>query len=135
MKGTLVAVLLLHGKDISIMAMLGMVGLGGVVVNDAIILVTFINNERRAGTPLGEAITSASSTRVRPILLTSITTVLGLLPVIYGIGGYEPFIAPAAIVLAFGLLFATFLTLVIVPVIYYIGADVKQFVTGRNNHA
>ena len=130
-----VAVLLLHGKDISIMAMLGMVGLGGVVVNDAIILVTFINNERRAGTPLGEAITSASSTRVRPILLTSITTVLGLLPVIYGIGGYEPFIAPAAIVLAFGLLFATFLTLVIVPVIYYIGADVKQFVTGRNNHA
>ena len=123
--GVLLA-LILHGKPISIMAMLGFVGLGGVVVNDAIVLVNFINLERKRGLPLHEAIVNAGRMRLRPIILTSITTILGLLPVIYGIGGYEPFIAPAAIVLAFGLLFATYLTLIVVPVTYHIGADVKN---------
>jgi multidrug efflux pump subunit AcrB len=91
-----------HGKPISIMAMMGMVGLMGVVVNDAIV------------------------TRLRPIILTSITTVLGLAPVIYGIGGYEPFVAPAAIVLAYGLVFATLLTLLVVPCMYSLGVDAKM---------
>ncbi|MDA0321113.1 MAG: efflux RND transporter permease subunit [Verrucomicrobia bacterium] len=120
-----IAALILHGKPISIMAMLGFVGLGGVVVNDAIVLVSFINSQRARGVSLHDALMIGGEMRLRPIFLTSITTILGLLPVIYGIGGYEPFIAPAAIVLAFGLFFATYLTLVIVPVIYHIGADMK----------
>ena len=106
---------------------LGMVGMAGVVVNDAIVLVSFVNNLRAEGMPLTEAIVQGARKRVRPILLTSVTTVLGMAPVIYGIGGYEPFVAPAAIVLAYGLVFATFLTLLVVPCMYSLGADLKRF--------
>lgn len=123
--------LILHGKPISIMAMMGMVGLCGVVVNDAIVLVSFINDLRRDGVPVSEAIPIAAETRLRPIMLTSITTVLGLAPVIYGIGGYEPFVAPAAIVLAYGLIFSTGLTLLVVPCVYSISYDIKQWLTGK----
>jgi multidrug efflux pump subunit AcrB len=63
--------------------------------------------------------------------LTSVTTVLGLAPVIYGLGGYEPFVAPAAIVLAYGLVFATFLTLLVVPCMYSLGIDLKSALAGR----
>ncbi|MDP6630455.1 MAG: efflux RND transporter permease subunit [Kiritimatiellia bacterium] len=123
--------LILHGKPLSMMAMLGMVGMAGVVVNDAIVLVSFINGLRRDGMPVHDAILEGARKRVRPILLTSVTTVLGLAPVIYGIGGYEPFVAPAAIVLAYGLVFATFLTLLVVPCMYSIGADIKGWVGRR----
>ena len=119
--------LIVHDKPVSIMATMGMVGLTGVVVNDAIVLVKFINDQRRKdGVPLFEALVEAGRQRLRPILLTSITTVAGLLPVIYGWGGYEPFVAPAAITLAYGLVFATFLTLLVVPVVYHILYDVKS---------
>jgi multidrug efflux pump subunit AcrB len=123
--------LILHGKPLSMMAMLGMVGMSGVVVNDAIVLVSFINGLRRSGMPVHDAILEGAIKRVRPILLTSVTTVLGLAPVIYGIGGYEPFVAPAAIVLAYGLVFATFLTLLVVPCMYSIGGDIKGWVSRR----
>ena len=66
---------------------------------------------------------------MRPILLTTMTTVFGLMPVIYGWGGYEPFIAPAAITLAYGLIFATVLTLLVIPAIYYAATDVKRGVS------
>ncbi len=125
MIGVVIA-LVLHGKPLSMMAMLGMVGMTGVVVNDAIVLVSFINDLRRGGMPVFEAIIQGARRRVRPFLLTSVTTVLGLAPVIYGIGGYEPFVAPAAIVLAYGLVFATFLTLMVVPCLYSLGADLKR---------
>lgn len=125
MVGVLLA-LMLHGKPVSMMAMMGMVGLGGVVVNDAIVLVSFINDRRRAGVPIMAAIHDAGVKRFRPIVLTSVTTIAGLVPVIYGIGGYEPFIAPAAIALAYGLLFASFLTLLVVPVLYLCGNDVRN---------
>ena len=104
-----VVALTLHDKPVSIMAMMGMVGLAGVVVNDAIVLVSFANKLRAQGTPTLEALLEAGKMRLRPILLTSITTIAGLFPVIYGWGGYEPFIAPAAIALAYGLMFATLL--------------------------
>ncbi len=126
--------LILHGKPISMMAMLGMVGMAGVVVNDAIVLVSFVNGLRSDGMPVHDAILEGARKRVRPILLTSVTTVLGLAPVIYGIGGYEPFVAPAAIVLAYGLVFATFLTLLVVPCMYSIGADIKGWVVGLREH-
>lgn len=125
MIGVLLA-LMAHGKPVSMMALMGMVGLGGVVVNDAIVLVSFINDRRRDGVSLMVAIHDAGVKRFRPILLTSVTTIVGLIPVIYGIGGYEPFIAPAAIALAYGLLFASFLTLLVVPVLYLCGNDVKS---------
>ena len=125
MIGVLLA-LAVHGKPISIMAMLGMVGMTGVVVNDAIVLVSFINNLRAKGVPAQEAICQAAKTRFRPIVLTSVTTVLGMAPVIYGIGGYEPFVAPAAIVLAYGLVFATILTLLVVPCFYSLGIDLRK---------
>ncbi len=122
-----------HGKPISMMAMMGMVGMCGVVVNDAIVLVSFINDLRRDGVPAHEAIRQASVTRFRPIVLTSVTTVLGMAPVIYGIGGYEPFVAPAAIVLAYGLLFATVLTLLVVPCLYSLGVDLGSKVKGQKS--
>ncbi|MBN1671352.1 MAG: efflux RND transporter permease subunit [Kiritimatiellae bacterium] len=125
MAGVVIA-LACHGKPISMMALLGMVGLGGVVVNDAIVLVSFINELVQAGQPVPAAIRAACKARFRPIMLTSITTILGLVPVIYGLGGYEPFIAPAAIALAYGLLFATVLTLMVVPCIYSLAADAKR---------
>jgi len=122
-----VLALMLHHQPISMMAMMGMVGLAGVVVNDAIVLVAFINDKRRKlGMAMEEAIAQAGQKRLRPIFLTSVTTIVGLVPVIYGWGGYEPFVAPAAIVLAYGLLFATVLTLFVIPCIYYVSADLKR---------
>jgi multidrug efflux pump subunit AcrB len=115
-----ILILILHELQISIMVMLGLVGLLGIIVNDSIVLVSFINDERTRGESLYRAIMNGGIKRLRPILLTSVTTVLGLLPVIYGIGGYEPFVAPAALVIAYGLLLATILTLVVVPCIYSI---------------
>lgn len=125
-----VLALIAHDKPISIMAMMGIVGLTGVVVNDAIVLVKFINDQRRTHqVDIFEAIVDAGRKRLRPILLTSVTTIAGLIPVIYGIGGYEPFVAPAAIALAYGLLFATVLTLLIVPAIYFVAFDMKRLAT------
>lgn len=118
--------LVLHDKPVSMMALMGVVGLGGVVVNDAIVLVTFINNRMREGMSVFDAVLEGGITRLRPILMTSVTTIAGLLPTIYGWGGYEPFIVPAAIALAYGLLFATFLTLAVVPVLYLVGEDVRR---------
>lgn len=125
--------LIAHGQPISVMAMMGMVGLGGVAVNDAIVLVNFINQRRREGIEIHEAVHQASQTRLRPILLTTVTTMTGLLPVIYGWGGYEPFIAPAAITLGYGLLFASFLTLFVVPSLYYVAYDLKRALRIRKN--
>jgi len=118
--------LVLHGKPVSMMALMGVVGLGGVVVNDAIVLVTFINDRIREGSTVYDAVMEAGVIRLRPILMTSVTTIAGLMPTIYGWGGYEPFIVPAAIALAYGLLFATFLTLAVVPALYLVGDDIKR---------
>ena len=118
--------LVLHDKPVSMMALMGVVGLGGVVVNDAIVLVSFINDRRADGRSVYDAVMEAGITRLRPILLTSVTTIAGLMPTIYGWGGYEPFIVPAAITLAYGLLFSTFLTLAVVPALYLVGDDVRR---------
>jgi multidrug efflux pump subunit AcrB len=118
--------LVLHNQPVSMMAMMGMVGLGGVVDNDAIVLVSFINDRRRDGLSVFDAVFEGAKTRLRPIMLTSVTTVCGLVPTIYGWGGYEPFIIPAAVTLAYGLLFATFLTLLVVPCIYMAGYDITD---------
>ncbi|MFH1783432.1 MAG: efflux RND transporter permease subunit [bacterium] len=120
-----------HGEPISLMAMFGVIGLTGVVVNDALILVDFINKRREKGLSPIDAVKEAGAVRLRPILLTSITTIIALMPLIYGIGGEEPFMLPSAIAMAYGLLAATFLTLVIVPCVYLIVEDMVCLVGKR----
>lgn len=112
-----IAAFALHGASVGFLAMLGVVGLTGIVVNDSLILVNLVNRLRaeRRDAPYHELIVEAARSRLRPILLTSITTVAGLLPMAYGIGGSDPFAAPMALAMGYGILFATPLTLVLLP--------------------
>ena len=110
--------LLLHGQPASFMALLGVVAMTGVVVNNAILLVDFINKKRAEGMPIEEAAVEAGAQRLRPIWASSITTLLGLFPTAYGFGGYEPFVAPMALSLAWGLTFAMPMTLFLIPAAY-----------------
>jgi multidrug efflux pump subunit AcrB len=115
-----------HGQALGFMAMLGIIGLSGVVVNDAIVLVEFINTLRQQGVAALESIIQACTLRLRPVMLTTITTVLGLLPTAYGWGGNDPFIKPMALALAWGLFFATITTLIIIPCVTAIIDDVRK---------
>jgi multidrug efflux pump subunit AcrB len=94
------------------------------------VLVQFINNMRDDGLPLKEALLEAGVIRIRPILLTTGTTVLGLFPSIYGIGGKDYMIAPLALAFGYGLIFATVITLILVPSFYHIAEDIKGATAG-----
>ncbi len=118
-------VLGLTGQSINLMSLMGTVVLVGIVVNDAIIKTDFINQRRTAGMPIREAILAAGHDRVRPILMTTITTVLGLLPLAMGFGQGAELRAPLAIAIVGGLTSASLLTLFIVPVLYSIIARMK----------
>ena len=110
--------LLITGFDVSVVALLGFVMLCGIIVNNGIVLVDYINNLRLEGKERREAIVEAGKTRMRPILITAITTVLGLSTMALGIGTGSEIMQPIAIVCIGGLLYATVMTLYIVPVIY-----------------
>ncbi len=114
----------IHGKPFGFIAMIGLIGLTGVVVNAAIILVATIDNMRK-NTKFGvhECLIESARIRLRPILLTTLTTILALFPTAYGIGGYDPILVPMTLAMAWGLLFGTFLTLVVVPCGYAIIED------------
>ncbi len=120
---------LTHGMPLSFMAILGIVGLNGIVVNDSIVLVDFINKLRREGMSRPESIIKAGQMRIRPVVLTTITTVGGLSTVAYGIGGKDPFLVPMALSICWGLIFATALTLVVIPCIYSIVDDLTMKIT------
>jgi multidrug efflux pump subunit AcrB len=109
----------IHGlwteMPLSFFSTMGMVALSGVVVNNAIVFLTFIQRAVAEGTALDKAIVLAGRRRLRAVLLTSITTVVGLLPTGYGWGGFDPFVAPMALALGWGLAFATFVTLFALP--------------------
>ncbi|MFC1590558.1 efflux RND transporter permease subunit [Candidatus Omnitrophota bacterium] len=122
---------ILHAVPFSFMAILGIVGLNGIVVNDSIVLVDFINKLRLSGMPRRESIIKAGQMRIRPVVLTTITTVGGLSTVAYGIGGKDPFLVPMALAICWGLAFATVLTLIIIPCIYSILDDVALKLTKR----
>ena len=107
-------------------SVLGFVALAGVVVNDSLVLVDFINQERAEGMPLREAIEKSGSLRFRPILLTSLTTFAGLLPVLFETSLQAQFLIPMAISLSFGVLFATVITLLLVPAFYSILEDIRE---------
>ena len=117
------AVLWITGQTINLMSLTGCVVLVGIVVNDAIIKVDFINQRRARGMNLREAIEAAGRARFRPILMTTITTVLGLLPLALGLGAGAEIRAPLAIAIVGGLLSATVLTLLVVPVLYQLVAQ------------
>jgi multidrug efflux pump subunit AcrB len=118
----------LHQQSLGFLAMLGVIGLMGIVVNDSLILVNLVNRTRRehGEENPAELIVEATKNRFRPILLTSVTTVAGLLPMAYGIGGSDPFSAPMALAMGYGILFATPLTLILLPCALLTGADLKR---------
>lgn len=103
------------GMDLSIMSLMGILALTGVVVNDSLVLVDYINKKRREGLPLMEALSIAGARRFRPVLLTSLTTFAGLFPLLFEESTQARFLVPMAVSLGFGILFATFITLLVVP--------------------
>ena len=115
------------GFDISILSMMGMLALTGVVVNDSLVLLDFANRRIKDGTPIEEALQQAGLARWRAIVMTTLTTAAGLGPMLLEKSFQAQFLIPMAISLCFGLLFATVITLVLVPVISLIGNDVGRF--------
>jgi HAE1 family hydrophobic/amphiphilic exporter-1 len=113
-----VLALFITGTTINIVALIGVIMLAGIVVNNAIVLVDLINQLRAQGKQKLEAIMEAGGARLRPILMTSLTTALGLLPMAIGFGEGAEVRAPMAITVIGGLLVSTFLTLVVIPVVY-----------------
>lgn len=107
-----------RGMPLSLFSMFGLVALTGVVVNDSIVLIDFINHKLREGLPLAEALLEAGRRRLRPVLLTSMTTVAGLLPLLLETSFQAQILIPMATSLAFGLILATGLILVLVPTFY-----------------
>ena len=119
---------LMMGEPLSFLSMMGLVALVGVVVNDSLILVDFINRSREAGVPRDEAIFASGTARLRPVLLTTITTVGGLTPLAFFSSGQAKFLSPMAISVVWGLSFATLLTLILVPCLYAMLDDLKVLV-------
>lgn len=118
---------ILMGYVLTILSLVGIVALSGIVVNDSLVLVDFINNRVRSGKDTLEAVIESCELRMRPILLTSITTILGLAPLMLETSMQAKFLIPMAISITFGLAFATVLTLVVVPCFYLIVEDCKSF--------
>ena len=114
------------GYPFTILSMIGAVALSGIVVNDGLILVDYANRERRAGVGALEAVLGAARARLRPILLTSITTIAGLAPIMLETSFQAQFLIPMAVSIVFGLAFATALTLLLLPVFYMIFEDVRM---------
>ncbi|NKB89662.1 MAG: AcrB/AcrD/AcrF family protein [Acidobacteria bacterium] len=117
---------MIMGLDLTILSMFGVVALAGVVVNDSLVLVDFINRRREAHDDLLDAVRSAGAVRFRPIMLTSVTTFAGLFPMLLEKSLQAQFLIPMAVSLAFGVIFATFVTLVLVPSGYLIVEDFKN---------
>ena len=117
----------LLGYVMSIVSLLGILALSGVVINDSLILVTEVNRNRDAGKPLAEAIINGSARRFRPIMLTTLATFGGLAPMILETSNQAQLMIPMAISLGFGILFATLITLVLLPCLYHALEDIKAF--------
>ena len=117
----------LMGMPLTIFSMFGLVALAGVVVNDSIVLIDFINLRVREGSPLRQALREAGCLRFRPVLLTSVTTIGGLLPLLFEKSFQAQFLIPMATALAFGLATTTLLVLVLVPVMYsFFGTSARE---------
>jgi len=126
---------LIMGYNLSILSMFGLVALSGVVVNDSLLLIDKINDNRRNGATLREAILAAGNRRFRPIILTSLTTFFGLTPMILETSVQAKFLVPMAISLGFGILFATGITLLLIPTFYLILEDIRRLLGFEEEHA
>ncbi|MDR5891289.1 efflux RND transporter permease subunit [Halomonas mongoliensis] len=109
---------MIMGFGLSVVSLMGMLALSGVVINDALVLIDYANRRRREGMGAREAIVAAATRRLRPIMMTTLTTFLGLAPMIFETSRQARFIIPMAISLGFGMLFATFILLLLVPCLY-----------------
>jgi multidrug efflux pump subunit AcrB len=116
---------ILFGISLNMLSILGLVALAGVVVNDSLILVEFINRRQGAGETMDNSIMSAGKQRFRAIVLTTLTTFVGLLPMLFETSMQAQFVIPMAISLSFGIVFATTMTLILVPCCYRIVYDLK----------
>lgn len=117
--------LFLANATLSMVAMFGIVALAGIVVNDSIVLIDFINKYRERGYNKWYAILKGCSVRLRPIILTSMTTIFGLVPMALGLGGKSPIWMPMANTIIFGLALATTMTLFVMPALYAINIDLR----------
>ena len=122
---------LLLGYDLSMYSIIGLVALSGIVVNSSLVLVDHVNTLRASGVRLAEAAREASISRVRPIFLTTITTFLGLVPMIFSNSIAGKMTVPLAITLAFGVLIAAVITMFLVPCLYLALEDITLLWTGR----
>jgi multidrug efflux pump subunit AcrB len=123
---------LLMGFNLSILSLFGIVALSGVVVNDSLIMIDLINRERKSGIELKQVVRDCATRRFRPIMLTTLTTFLGLAPMLLERSLQARFLIPMAISLAFGVMFATCITLLLVPALYMILEDIKGLFLGRS---
>ena len=123
--------LLIIGAPLSMVALFGTVALAGIVVNDSIVMIDFINQYRARGYNKWRAILKGGSVRLRPIILTSVTTIFGLIPMAIGLGGKSPIWMPIAYTIIFGLSAATLLTLFAMPALYAITADIRELFVKR----
>jgi multidrug efflux pump subunit AcrB len=114
------------GVSMALFSFFGIGAAAGVVVNDNLVLVDYIERQRKAGVAAMEAVIEAAVVRFRPILLTTVTTFVGLIPIMMERSTDAQFLKPAVLSLAFGVLFALFVTLVLVPALYLVGEDVRQ---------
>lgn len=125
--------LILHNEPLSMMGLIGVVGLSGVVVNGAIILIQFVLYELKSGTNLNEALINAAKRRFRPIIITTITTLVGLMPTIYGLGGGDPFVQPLALSLGWGLFVATILILLCLPAMVHLLSEKILLISNKKH--
>jgi multidrug efflux pump subunit AcrB len=122
---------LIMGLEFTIVSVFGIVALSGIVVNDSLILIDFINRTLRNGAEVNKAVIESGMARFRPVLLTSVTTIAGLFPLLLERSFQAQFLIPMAVSICFGLLIATVLTLLYVPALYLIVADVTNVFVGR----
>jgi multidrug efflux pump subunit AcrB len=122
---------MIMAKPLSVISMIGMTALSGVVVNDSLVLMDYINQRCREGVAWVDAVMEAGVRRFRAVILTSITTFVGLLPIQLETSIQAQFLKPMAISVAFGVLFATFVTLLLVPILCYILEDMRVFYRSR----
>ncbi|MBW2540032.1 MAG: efflux RND transporter permease subunit, partial [Deltaproteobacteria bacterium] len=122
---------LIMGMQITMISIFGFVALSGIVVNDSLILIDFINRALREGGEVTAAVVESGKARFRPVLLTSITTIAGLFPLLLERSFQAQFLIPMAVSISFGLLAATILTLLYVPALYLIVMDVRNVFMAR----
>lgn len=128
--GAAIGHIIMGGMALSMMSLMGIIALSGVVVNDSLILVEFVNRDVRAGKTISEAVVDAGSRRLRAIMLTSLTTFLGIMPMLIEDSMDAQFMVPMAVSLGFGIVFATVITLIFVPTVYLILEDARAFFAG-----